>query len=64
MGARQLLIAKIWIVNRCDPGLVAISQYTSQFVARHIHPSGYHQGGIAEVDESDLPTPLDAPTVA
>ncbi|MCU4187300.1 hypothetical protein K6U06_23475 [Acidiferrimicrobium sp. IK] len=58
------MISKIWIVNRRDPGRVSISQHPPQFVARHVYPAGYYQGGVSEVDESDLPTRLDAPAVA
>ena len=60
----ELLISKIWIVNRRDPSRVSISQHSPQFLARHVYPAGYDQGGVPEVDESDLPTCLDAPAVA
>jgi hypothetical protein len=63
-GHLELLVGKIWIVDRCDPVLIPILKYATQFLTGHCDPAWYHQGRVAEIDEADFPATLDAPPAA
>jgi hypothetical protein len=57
------LIGQFRIVDRRQAFGVPISQHASKFQAGRLDPAWHHQGGIAKIDEADLPARLDPPAV-
>ncbi len=62
-GQDWLLVGEVGVVNGGKTSAVALSKNPAELPPSHLHPSWDDQGGVAEIDEADLPTPVDAPTM-
>jgi len=61
----ELLVGKIWVVQRGDPGFIrtVADQGPAQLGARSRLAAREHQRGVAKIDERDLTAVLDSPTM-
>lgn len=59
----ELLISEIRIVNRRDAARVSIPQHPPEFLSGHRYAARYDERGVAEINETDLPTRVDTPAV-
>jgi len=55
------LVGEIWVVDRRQRALVALGQHSAQLGARGANSAWDDERSIAEVDEADLATMVDAP---
>jgi hypothetical protein len=64
LPTRLRLVGEIRVVDRRDACLVALGEYTPQFGTSRPYPAGNDQGGVAQIDETDLAAVIDAPAPA
>lgn len=60
----RLVVDEVWIVDGHQTSLVAIGQDAAKLRSGCRHPTGDYERRVPEVDEANLTSVIDAPTVA